>query len=267
MTSESPHTENEGDSPPEVDVTASDEQDPGETEGDGESDLSPDLDEPPVDDGEDETGGESDREPELDGDNEETDEELEEELSPALDSDVYRKPFAAFNSHDIESVADAVEVMDPTAAATIREVYRLNEKLEKQTEHFKEKATEAQQELQEFRRRKNNETEEIKETATKDFIKDALPIRDNLERALDQDNGEIRSGVALIKEDFDELLENEGVTIIEPDPGDEVDPEVHEVMTRVESEHDEGVIDECYRPGYSMEGYVIRPARVTVSGK
>lgn len=189
-----------------------------------------------------------------------------EEAVPELDEDVYRKPFGGHDTSDPAEIASAVEEMSPEAASKIRELFRMNEKLNSQVTNLREKVTETNQELKEFKRRKNDETEEIKETATKDFVRDAVPIRDDLDRALDQENGDIRSGVKLIKEDFDELLVNEGVTIIEPEPGDEVDPEIHEVMTQVESEFEEGLIDECFRPGYSMEGYIIRPARVTVSG-
>jgi len=241
MTSDTPHTGTEDDdSLADEDLTAEEsvtEQDPDTPQDDPMTDQGPDS----------------------------TGEENEQEFVPELDSDVYRKPFAEYDTSDPEDIANAVSPMNAQAATKIKEIHRLNQKLEKKGEHLQEKATEAQQELQEFRRRKNDETEEIKETATKDFIRDAVPIRDNLERALDQESDDIRSGIELIKQNFDELLENEGVTIIEPEPGEKVDPEVHEVMTRVESEYDDGLIDECFHPGYSMEGYVIRPARVTVS--
>lgn len=194
------------------------------------------------------------------------DEELE-EVVPELHPDVYRAPFEGHDVNDPEDIADAVGVIDAQAAVTIEQLLRRVQNLEEKVEHYQEQAKQAQKEFQNFKQRKNDETEQIKATATKDFIKDTLPIRDNLTRALNQDSDDIRSGVELIKQEFDELLEQEGVEIIDPGAGDEVDPSVHEVMTRVESDVEPGRIDECFRPGYKMEDTVIRPARVTVSNQ
>lgn len=213
------------------------------------------------------TGAEPTPAAESDGDDEQDDagDEEPEEVVPELHPDVYRAPFEDVDVSDPEELAQAIADIDSQAAVTIEELIRRVQDLQQEAEHYKEKAKQKQREFQNFKQRKNDEAEKLKETAAKDFIKDALPIRDNLERALDQDSDDIRSGVELIKQEFDDLLEQEGVTIIEPDAGDKVDPEVHEVMTRVESDIEEGRIHECFRPGYKMEDTVIRPARVTVS--
>ncbi len=196
----------------------------------------------------------------------EDDDESPEEIVPELHPNVYRDPFGGYDVSDPEDLADAVGEIDKQAAITIEHLIRQVNKLQEESAQFKQKAKQKQKEFQNFKQRKNSETEELRDTATKEFIKDALPIRDNLVRALEQDSEDIQSGVELIRQEFDELLEQEGVTIIDPDYGSDVDPEVHEVMTRVESDAPEGQVHECFRPGYKMEGVVIRPARVTVSG-
>ena len=93
-------------------------------------------------------------------------------------------------------------------------------------------------------------------------------MRDNLARALEQDgDANIREGVEKTLEELDRVLADEGVDRIEPEPGEQPDPERHEVLMRVESDRPAGVIDELYRPGYEMGDRVVRTAQVTVSEK
>jgi len=105
-----------------------------------------------------------------------------------------------------------------------------------------------------------------RERATEDLVTRLLGVRDDLVRALNQeDDAEIRGGVESTLGEFDRVLDDEGVAEIGPDPGTEVDPQRHEVMLRVDSEHPEGTVAEVFRPGYEMGGKVLRPAQVTVS--
>ena len=61
------------------------------------------------------------------------------------------------------------------------------------------------------------------------------------------------------------MLGEENLATIEPEPGSEVDPQRHEVMMRVESDHPEDTVAEVFRPGYEMGEKVLRPAQITVS--
>ena len=61
------------------------------------------------------------------------------------------------------------------------------------------------------------------------------------------------------------MLAEEGVDPIQPEPGDEVDPNRHQVMLRVESEQPDGTVHEVYEPGYEMGDRVLTEAQVTVS--
>ncbi|WP_248896625.1 nucleotide exchange factor GrpE [Haloplanus halobius] len=123
-----------------------------------------------------------------------------------------------------------------------------------------------QADFQNYKKRAEKRQEEIKERATEDFLTRLVPVRDDLVRALDQDEDvDIRDGVESTLETFDRVLEEEGVAPIEPDPGDAVDPTRHQVMMRVESDHPEGTVVDVYRPGYELAGSVIQEAQVTVS--
>jgi molecular chaperone GrpE len=93
-----------------------------------------------------------------------------------------------------------------------------------------------------------------------------LDVRDNLVRALEQDeDADIRDGIETTLAQFTEELERENVEVVEPEPGDGVDPQRHEVLLRVESDQPEGTVAEVHRPGYEMADKVIRTAQVTVS--
>jgi molecular chaperone GrpE len=117
-----------------------------------------------------------------------------------------------------------------------------------------------------YKKRAKRREEEIRERATEDFVGRIVSVRDNLVRALGQDEGaDIRPGIESTVEEFDRILTTENVSEIAPDPGAEVDPTRHEVLMRVDANQPEGTVAEVYRPGYEMAGSVLREAQVTVS--
>lgn len=128
------------------------------------------------------------------------------------------------------------------------------------------KLTRVQADFQNYKKRRERKEIQLRETATEDLVTRLLDVRDNLVRALEQDEGaEIREGIEATLREFDHVLENESVREVTPEPGSEVDPQRHEVMVRVESDQPEGAIDEVYTSGYEMGERLLRPAQVTVS--
>ncbi len=120
--------------------------------------------------------------------------------------------------------------------------------------------------FQNYKKRRQRQEEQLKETATEDLVSRLVGVRDNLVRALSQDEeADIRPGVESTLSEFDRVLSEENVRVIEPEPGTEIDPQRHEVMMRVESDQPEGTVDELYTPGYEMGEKVLRAAQVTVS--
>jgi len=108
--------------------------------------------------------------------------------------------------------------------------------------------------------------EEERQRATEDLVGRLLDVRDNLARALEQDeDADIRGGIESTLVQFDEELDRENVEVIEPDLGAEVEPQRHEVLITVESDQPEDTVAQLHRPGYEMAGKVLRPAQVAVS--
>ncbi|MFB6091483.1 MAG: nucleotide exchange factor GrpE [Haloquadratum sp.] len=120
--------------------------------------------------------------------------------------------------------------------------------------------------FQNYKKRAKQREEEIRERATEDFVSRVVDVRDNLVRALEQDeDADIRPGVESTLEEFDRVLDEENVSTIDPEVGSEVDPMRHEVLMRVDSDQPEGTIADVYQQGYEMAGSVLREAQVTVS--
>ncbi len=137
---------------------------------------------------------------------------------------------------------------------------------EERIDELESKLTRKQADFQNFKKRQQKKLDQQRARATEDLVERLLPVRDNLARALEQDgDADIREGVEQTLGELDRVLEDEGVERIEPEAGEDPDPERHEVLMRVESDRPAGVIDELYRPGYEMGDRVIRTAQVTVS--
>jgi molecular chaperone GrpE len=97
-----------------------------------------------------------------------------------------------------------------------------------------------------------------------------LPIVDDLERALikrpTQGEGAVWSeGIELIYRKLMNILEAEGVAIIEAQ-NQMFDPNLHEAVVQTESdEHESGQIIEVLQTGYKMGDRVLRPAMVRIA--
>ncbi|WP_435066879.1 nucleotide exchange factor GrpE [Haloplanus sp. C73] len=170
-------------------------------------------------------------------------------------------------------LADRVAEYDADLGSAVADLQAQVDTLESELADAEERADDLESKLkrkqadfQNYKKRAKKREEEIKERATEDFVTRLVSVRDDLVRALDQDEDvDIRDGVESTLETFDRVLEDENVTPIEPDAGTEVDPMRHQVMMRVESDQPEGTVVDVYRPGYEMAGAVIQEAQVTVS--
>jgi len=154
-----------------------------------------------------------------------------------------------------DELVERVETLETEVAEKDEEINDLTDKLSRARADFKN-----------YKKRTKKQQEEMKARATEDLVGELIDVRDNLVRALDQDeDADIRPGVESTLEAFDRALEDENVAFISPEPGEDVDPERHEVMQRVDSDQTEGTIADVYQQGYEMADKILRPARVTVS--
>jgi molecular chaperone GrpE len=164
-----------------------------------------------------------------------------------------------------ETVADHDEALAEEAETLAADVAALRERADR-ADDLESRLKRKQAEFENYKKRQERERERLKERATAALVERVVEVRDDLVRALAQDeDADLRDGLAGTLATFDEVLAEEGVDPVEPDPGDEVDPARHEVLMREAGDHPEGTVVRCYRPGYEMADQVIQTAQVTVS--
>ena len=183
------------------------------------------------------------------------------------DADTGESSDASGSGAPIDEIADRIE--NESSESIAEEIATLREELiELRTERddLESRLKRKQADFQNYKKRQEKRREEERNRATESLVEDILEVRDNLSRALEQDeDADIRDGVEATFRGLEDVLDGEGVEPVEPEPGTETDPERHEVLLRVESDEPEGTVAELHRPGYEMGEKVLRPAQVTVS--
>lgn len=127
-----------------------------------------------------------------------------------------------------------------------------------------------QADLDNFRRISRMKEEEIRSYSLSEFLKNLLPVLDNMERALAtarEDESVPEShirGLLMIRKQLLQLLEQEGVVPMEA-LGEMFDPRFHEaVMQSAEGQGEPGSVVDELQKGYLYKERVLRPARVAV---
>ena len=130
----------------------------------------------------------------------------------------------------------------------------------------------AKAELDNFQKRVRRERPAWEDQAVRRFLRDLLPVSDNLERALTHTAGagynpssKLEEGVRLTFQILSRALVDHGVEEI-PAQGEVFNPELHEAVAEVEvSDHPTGQILEVLEKGYRHKDAVLRPSRVNVA--
>lgn len=125
-------------------------------------------------------------------------------------------------------------------------------------------------EMQNLRRRTQEQIEQSRKLATEGLVARLLPVLDNFERSIEALSSgaspdAVMEGVKSIEGQLRAALESVSVKKIET-VGQPFDPSVHDAIATVEDpEADDNTVVEQLEAGYSMAGHVIRPAKVRVS--
>ncbi len=157
---------------------------------------------------------------------------------------------------------------------SISEEEKLEISPEEKIEELEDKLLRTVAEMDNMRKRSDKERSEAYKIGASIFIKDMLPIIDNLQRALtsfvDDEGSDTKSfvdGTNAILRDFESLLDKTGVKTINPE-GEKFDPNFHEAMFEIPSdEHEAGIILQVIEQGYVLENRLLRAAKVGVSTK
>ena len=145
-------------------------------------------------------------------------------------------------------------------------------KLSKEVNDLKEALLRNQADLQNYKRRKDEETEKLQKYKNEELIKELLTVVDNFERAIKMDDNDLSdevskflSGFKLIYTNTVNILNKYEVKEIKAE-GIEFDPTYHHaVLTEQDDTKPAGVVLEVLQKGYMYKDRVLRPAMVKVN--
>ena len=145
------------------------------------------------------------------------------------------------------------------------------EALEIMVHQAREDVLRAKAEEQNSLRRASLDIDKARKYALESFVKELLPVVDNLERALSSIDTEtggseaVVEGVELTLKTLLAALDKNRVQVIDPE-GESFNPEQHQAMAMVENADIEpNSVIEVFQKGYELNGRLIRPAMVVVS--
>jgi len=138
-------------------------------------------------------------------------------------------------------------------------------------EEARDQVMRAQAEVQNTRRRAEQDVDRARKYALERFCGELLPVVDNLERALESASGDdeqlrpIAEGVELTLKSFLNALGKFNIEPVDP-AGEPFDPQYHQAMSSVENPDVEpNTVVAVMQKGYTLNGRLVRPAMVMVS--
>ncbi|OAT45522.1 nucleotide exchange factor GrpE [Proteus hauseri] len=164
---------------------------------------------------------------------------------------------------DFDAQAELVVAL--ARVADLEEQLQLSQKTER------EAMIRAQAEVENIRRRTQQDVEKAHKFALEKFSNELLPVLDNLERALsaaDHDNEQLKpmiEGLELTLKSFLDAVHKFGIEVVD-EKNVVFNPEVHQAMTLIDSPaHDANHVVDVMQKGYTLNGRLLRPAMVIVS--
>jgi len=185
--------------------------------------------------------------------------EDQQEISPELEN----------QARADEAEIEQEEPFDPETADgdTLLAKYR---ELEDELSETQERVLRTAADAENFKKRLQREKEEQTRYANESFMRELLPVIDNLERALEHsepgaDQGGLQEGLNMTLKGFLDTLTRFGCTPVEA-AGKTFDPNFHEAVSQEESaDHEPNTVLRELQKGYMLKERLLRPAMVLVS--
>ena len=144
--------------------------------------------------------------------------------------------------------------------------------LEEQLAAAHDQALRVAADLQNVRRRAEQDVEKAHKFALEKFAGDLLPVIDSLERGLelsspdDENIRPMREGIELTLKMFQDTLKRYQLEAIAPQDGAPFNAEHHQAMAMQEShDFEPNSVLKVFQKGYQLNGRLLRPAMVVVS--
>tara|TARA_Y100000591_G_C21696650_1_gene626070 strand:+ start:80 stop:745 length:666 start_codon:yes stop_codon:yes gene_type:complete len=177
------------------------------------------------------------------------------------------------NKNDAKSDEESNKLQDQITSlqAELEDLSKQFQLAQESEKVAKEESLRNMAELENFKRRKNQEVDNFKKFASENVIKEFLPICDNFLLAAshanssDQSSEEVIKGFMLIQQQLDSALAKLDVIPIET-KDKPFDPNFHQAISQQSQEGLEpNMILQEVQKGYLLNGKVIRPSMVIVS--
>lgn len=126
----------------------------------------------------------------------------------------------------------------------------------------------AQADMQNTRRRAEEEMAKARKFAVEGFAESLLPVCDSLEAGLAHKEASpevIREGAEATLRQLKQALERNKVIEINPGAGTRFDPNVHQAISMVPADQEANTVVGVLQKGYLISDRVLRPALVTVA--
>ena len=129
----------------------------------------------------------------------------------------------------------------------------------------------ARAEFANYRRREEQQRQQLRDTIKGQVLGDLLPVMDDLDRAFQAVPADVCEtawvkGLSMVGDKLQSVLSKAGVEALSIQPGDAFDPRFHQAVFHGPSaDYGEGQIVEVFQRGYVLGDMVLRPAMVYVS--
>jgi molecular chaperone GrpE len=141
-----------------------------------------------------------------------------------------------------------------------------SDELEREVAEWKTRAYRLQTDFDSYRNRMANELTEAKTAGSAAAIEALLGTYDDVSRAIEagvKDPASLIPGLQSVRDNFLKNLEGFGALPV-PGKGEKFDPAVHEALQVVPGADDDTIL-EVFQTGFTLNGKLVRPARVIVS--
>lgn len=176
----------------------------------------------------------------------------------------------------IKEQQEEVEAVEPEATAgqvdpRDETIANLETQLTEAQNRERDSLMRAKAEMENLRRRTEQDVEKAHKFALEKFVNDLLPVIDSLDRALevaDKNNPDLApmvEGIELTQKSMLDVVRKYGVEVV-GDTNVPMDPNVHQAIAMVESEEvAPGNVLMVMQKGYTLNGRTIRAAMVSVA--
>jgi molecular chaperone GrpE len=176
----------------------------------------------------------------------------------------YTKPDAnaPMSPEEMEAAAAA------DAASAGQDPAQQIEQLKAQNVDLAEQYLRAKAEVENMRRRTEEEVSKVRKFAVEGFAESLLPVLDSLEAGLaiqEATAQQIREGAEATLKQLQSALNRNKVLPIAPAPGARFDPHQHQAISVVPADQEPNTVVGVLQKGYLISERVLRPALVTVT--